>query len=284
MGIFAANLPNIPKQARKAAVVEHLQMHLKQGGSDEDARAMVLEVARLGRKWTGWVLHLAQDRSMPPEVQRVIENVAGVLAAEQYTREIVVAEKGTGLSRGEVEGLLDGLENLQNTRGHCHLRVVFDTSQVYVYGLCAIAAWAYQNAVEVEFDCHQSRVEHFLTRAGFFEALRDPDSEPVRFDTETILGFTRIDPATRFETDAHAGRLVDLFRKHIGLPESTARALAISFAELIENAVKHGRIARPAWLFANYHPQPKIMHICVCDRGIGIQQSFLESENPAMRD
>ena len=105
----------------------------------------------------------------------------------------------------------------------------------------------------------------------------------MRFDTETILGFTRIDPATRFETDAHAGRLVDLFRKHIHLSDPTVRALETAFAELIENVVKHGRITHPAWLFANYHPLPKIMHICVCDRGIGIQQSFLESENPEMR-
>jgi anti-sigma regulatory factor (Ser/Thr protein kinase) len=282
MASFVDNLPNVPKQMRKAAVVDYLQAQLAAGGNEDGARATVLAIATLGRKWERWVLLLAQEYSVPPEVQRVLQVVVAI-DEKQYRREIVVTERGTGLGRAEVESLLDGIESLQDTRGRCHLKIVFDTSQVYVYGLCAIAAWAYQNAVDIEFDCRQPRVEHFLTRAGFFEALRNPESEPVRFDTETILGFTRIDPATRFETDAHAGRLVGLFRKHIDLPESAARALATSFAELIENAVKHGRIARPAWLFANYHPQPKIMHICVCDRGIGIQQSFLDSENPEIR-
>ncbi len=124
---------------------------------------------------------------------------------------------------------------------------------------------------------------HFLKRAGVIEALRNPKTDPVRFDTETILGFTRIDPNESFDTDTHAGRLVDLFRHNADIPQSSARALAVSFAELIENAIKHGKIGSPAWLFANYHPIPRIMHICICDRGIGNQQSFIESDDAESR-
>ena len=56
------------------------------------------------------------------------------------------------------------------------------------------------------------------------------------------------------------------------------------FAELIENAVKHGEITSPAWLFANYHPQPQIMHVCICDRGLGVRKTFEKSSSPRLRE
>jgi len=87
-----------------------------------------------------------------------------------------------------------------------------------------------------------------------------------------------------FPTDEHAGRLVELFRQNLPeLSAGSAKSLGIAFAELIENVVKHAGIHSDAWLFANYHPKPRIMHMAICDRGRGIRRSFLESDSDAVR-
>jgi len=78
-------------------------------------------------------------------------------------------------------------------------------------------------------------------------------------------------------------QLVGVCRQHSELVGDTPEVLGTVFAELIENSVKHGRLKYPAWLFANYHPQPEIMHICIADRGVGIQKTFLESDHPELR-
>jgi hypothetical protein len=275
---FPDNLPSIPKKVRAKALVDHLAELLARS-EEQSASDAVEAVFGLGRRWPKWAIDVAREPFVPLEVRRIIERAAQA----SYHRQIVITERRTGVVSGEVEDLMSDLEGFGDTRGVCHLEVVFDTPHAYVYGLCAIAAWAGQNACQIDFDFRHARVAHFLNRAGVSEALRNPASDPIQFDSETILGFTRIDPSAHFQTDTHAGRLVDLFRKHVELSDQTARALATSFAELIENAVKHRRIRCPAWLFANYHPQPKIMHICICDRGVGIQRSFLDSDNAEIR-
>jgi len=202
---------------------------------------------------------------------------------ELDTHELEVDTAETG---GRLRGLgflLEHLEEIHVRRRNCHLRVRFTTDNVYIYGLCAIAAWASQNAADLEFTYTHDRVRHFLHRTGVIEGLRNPEAEPFLFDDVNFLGFTRIDPQGGFEIDQHAGRLAELLATHSKLSPDAASSFATCFAELIENCLKHGAIGSSAWLFDNYHPQPRRMHICICDRGMGVRASFEQSADAALR-
>ena len=251
--------------------------------SGDSARisAILDSLARIGRQWEKWLIeHLSELVAQTPQDPLAPLLLPFLETATTVT--LVLRDRETGASLSELESLLGRLESIRrNPRPR--LRVDFQTPHAYVYGLCAISAWAAAHAADIRFESQFPRVLHFLERAGVVEGFRDPASEPVRFDTETIFGFTRVDPNKQFQTDAHAGRLVELFRKHMVLSEKTAVALSISFAELIENAIKHGEITSPAWLFANFHPQPKILHVCICDRGLGVQRTFEQSSSQRLR-
>lgn len=232
------------------------------------------------------LVHLAQDAEIESPIRQALEPIAKRekrSALLKHERRFVVAGKETGTKRGEVDAIMARLEGIQVPEGGCDLHVRFQTPHAYAYGLCALAAWAAQNARSIRFEGEQ-RVGFFLERAGVIRALNDPQSEPVQFDGENHIGFTRVPAAgLRFDTDFHAGRFVALLRKHTDLDERAAEAMTIAFSELIENCIKHGNIASDAWLFANYHPKDRKMHICICDRGMGVQRSFLESENEVIR-
>ncbi|HTN00272.1 ATP-binding protein [Planctellipticum variicoloris] len=280
MDLFVRSLPATRKAERRALILRELELR-----SD---RAAVLEllsgIADLGRKWERLLINVLLE-----SVNAQPESLQSVLCREFLDSSrgvsLVIHGKETGADLRDMVSLLGRLERIsRHSRPRPILNIQFDTQDAYVYGLCAIAAWTSAHSADITFKSEFPRVKYFLERAGVIEGIRDPSSEPVRFDTETILGFTRIDAGKRFETDAHAGRLVRLFRHNMDLSEQTAQALSISFAELIENAIKHGEISSPAWLFANYHPQPQKMHICICDRGIGVKQTFEKSSNPRLRE
>ena len=253
----------------------------KRGEDAAAVTAVLTSVAQIGRQWEKLLVkHLCAFQEDSPQ-----DPLAALISpfVDAATREnLIVHERETGATLPNLESLLCRLEDLRRDPKP-RLFVDFQTPHAYVYGLCAIAAWGAAHASSMHFRSQFDRVLHFLERAGFFEGIRDPASDPVRFDTETILGFTRIDPDQQFPTDSHAGRLVKLFRQQTDMPEKAARALSISFAELIENAVKHGDIKAPAWLFANYHPQHRIMHVCICDRGLGVRKTFEESTDERLR-
>jgi len=278
---FVEKLPLARKNERQQLIREKL-MEVATQGDSEQLRSILDGIVRLGRKWEYLLTKILAEQIQNEPKCALSENAAPYL--DQLTREeLVLRDRETGIYLSDLQELLGRLEKIQKRPGMM-LNVKFETQSAYVYGLCAIAAWAAAHTRSLRFESRFPRVEYFLQRAGILEAFLDPASEPVKFDTETILGFTRIDPGKRFETDAHAGRLVGLFRNHMELSGPTAQALSISFAELIENAVKHGEITSPAWLFANYHPQPRIMHVCICDRGLGIRKTFENSSNPRLRE
>ena len=281
MGAFAEMLQLARKDERPQLIQQRLK-DLAAQGDLEKLQSTLDEVVQLGRKWE-FLLTKILAKQIENESTSALAEIASPVLDQLSRRELVLREKETGAYLSDLERLLGRLEAIRRVPGML-LNVNFETQFAYVYGLCAIAAWAAQNARNLSFESRHPRVEYFLQRAGIIEAFRDPLSEPVKFDTETILGFTRIDPGKRFETDAHAGRLVKLFRNHLELSKPTADALSISFAELIENAVKHGEITSPAWLFANYHPQPQIMHVCICDRGLGVRKTFEKSSSPRLRE
>ena len=274
-------LQRTPKDRRWPLVRRELESICKGGGDVAAVAAVLTSVAQIGRQW---------ERRLIKDLRALIEHdpqnplAALVLPFVEYAtcREFVVHERETGATLPNLESLLCRLEDIPRDP-RPRLFIEFQTPHAYVYGLCAIAAWGAAHASSANFRSQFDRVSHFLERAGFMDAFRDPSSDPVRFDSETILGFTRIDPEKQFPTDSHAGRLVELFRKQTELPEKAARALSICFAELIENAIKHGEIGAPAWLFANYHPQHKIMHVCICDRGLGVQKTFEQCADARLR-
>lgn len=277
MKSFIESLPNVPRKERRSTLLQAIQ----ECTSETDATNLIRGVARLGRKWERLVVEVLDD--LLADTSHPHGDLLRRESESFLERTLVLRERDTGSKLHEIRGVLERLEHIPKCPPPV-LSIEFDTPHEYVYGLCAIAAWASERARSVRFESRYPRVEYFLQRGGVVEAITNRASDPVKFDTDTILGFTRIDPETRFQTDAHAGRLVQLFRNHMVLERTTAEALSITFAELIENAVKHGEIQSSAWLFANYHPQPKVMHVCICDRGVGVRETFERSSTARLRE
>lgn len=270
-------LSSLPRNERRPAVIEYLSQHLEHS-DPEQLRSEVAKIMSLGRRWSDLIHAIPNHDDVSVELKSQIQKYI----VDRSVCDLVVDYKDTGIGRWEIEKMLSNLEAIDASRQKSNLRVTFDTENVYIYGLCAIAAWASQNAETLDFLYVHDRVKYFLQRAGVIEALGDPKSDPVKFDRTNFIGFTRIDPT--LSSDAHAGRLVGLLSAHVDMSDQTAQALGTCFAELIENSIKHGEITSPAWLFANYHPEPQYLHVCICDRGIGIQKSFSKSENKDISD
>jgi len=280
MDQFVESLPNARKELRQALIIDEL---ITREHQVDRTQVLILleEIARLGKNWEKLLFKAASQYLKEYPASNISKPIRDFLAATKRVQ-FAIEGKETGAILRDMSSFLQRLENLPSQL-RPNLTINFKTNDAYVYGLCAIAAWASAHADSISFQSTYPRVEYFLQRAGVIDGLQNPNSDPVKFDTETILGFTRIDPHRSFDTDGHAGRLVELFRRHMELDHSMATALSISFAELIENSIKHGGINTPAWLFANYHPQARIMHVCICDRGMGVQRTFMQSTNERLR-
>ncbi len=281
---FVNNIQNYPKEQRAQLIESEIFDRWRSGG-EADVSHLLEQICWKGKRWeqliTAILQKLLDQGGLVEELRVTAENFLNSLASLS----LVIRERDSGMRSENLKHVLGGLERLRWHRNISPwLNVRFETQHAYVYGLCAVAAWAAKHQAHLTFDGSTERVSFFLKNAGVQDALDNPEADPIQFDTQTIFGFTRIDPNRHFDTDTHAGRLVRLFRENADLSESSAQSLSISFAELIENAVKHGEISSSAWLFANYHPQPRIMHVCICDCGIGVQESFRRSRNPRMRE
>lgn len=279
---FLESLPRTRKEERASLIIGRVVQLAENDGTDA-VEKLVDGIAGLGKRWHKLVVRalenfLGHEPSSlhAPIIQHQIERITRV--------QLVLRERETGARLTDICGLLGRLERLQK-HPRPSLSVRFETDHAYVYGLCAIAAWASAHASRIDVDSDSPRVENFLERAGVIKGMQDSRVDPVQFDTNTILGFTRIDPGAGSDADVHAGRLVRLFQENIpDLPQDSAKSLSICFAELIENVVKHGAIESPAWLFANFHPQFLRMHVCICDRGIGVQKTFLNSQDVRLQE
>jgi len=267
-----------PKAARVERLIQLLEALEAESGAEAVKRAIGY-VAGFGSNWVWLIDKVAKSESCHERVREACADYVEQASSVRFE----VGDR-TGLNRTQIDQLLASLEVSRRKVPNLSLHFHFSRRQVYPYGLCAIAAWATQNARKIEFFYETERTQEFLHAAGVIDALRDPEGDPVRFDRKNLIGFTRIQSGVVFPTDEHAGRLVGLFRQNLpGLSASSAKSLGIAFAELIENVVKHAGIQSDAWLFANYHPKPGIMHMAICDRGRGIRQSFLESDSDAVR-
>jgi len=278
---FANRLERIPKVDREQAIIREI-VRVSAISGEPGVSNLVDSIAFKGKRWKklivkclGMILATESMAESAPLAQRLLRKLLQI--------ELVLRDKETGAQLNEICGLIARLEEFPRDL-RPFLTVRFETPDAYVYGLCAIAAWASAHARDLTISSEYPRVEHFLQRAGVLEALNNPNADAVQFDSDTILGFTRIDAGASLQADRHVGRLRRLFEENVReLPAESAQALSICFSELTENAIKHGCLKSPAWLFANYHPQHRIMHVCVCDRGVGIRETFEQSHDARLR-
>jgi anti-sigma regulatory factor (Ser/Thr protein kinase) len=149
---------------------------------------------------------------------------------------------------------------------------------IYPYGLTVLCAWLARR--QVSFECSAKHwAEDYLDATGFLEAPEMmPDAEP-RYDGRNHLGFTPVSSSHRFDSDRTVSRFVDLFREHLDIDDAGKNALAITIAELVENAHRHSRTKTPGFLAAQVHPAKNKLHIAIADSGIGITASFQRGDN-----
>jgi anti-sigma regulatory factor (Ser/Thr protein kinase) len=168
--------------------------------------------------------------------------------------------------------------------GPVKVNLVLRGDTIYVHGLALLAAWCDMHATEVICDIPAPRAKAYLDRLGFCRMVQK--GEPVKsveFDDENYVALTQILPKERSEADEIAGRLTDLFARHIDLSKENRNALTIAMAEMVENVYRHSVSRYPGYILAQAHPKTRKFLLAVADTGIGIQESFKRSNDPEAR-
>jgi hypothetical protein len=131
---------------------------------------------------------------------------------------------------------------------------------------------------------------NYLREKGFFDQLfwgfRDYLQIQGQFD-QTVWGWlfprgdvTSLFGVSRFQSadDAVLGKLMDLVVKNLPMSESATGPLHDAFAEIMDNVRAHARSPIGGFLAAEVYPQTKALKICFTDMGIGMRESFRNTE------
>lgn len=164
------------------------------------------------------------------------------------------------------------------------LSVHFQCERVYVHGLALLAAWCERYASAVRLTADSTRVERYLDATGFKRVVEEQVTiRSALYDRDHHVALTRVDREDQAGADEVAGRLVDLFDRHIHLVREKKAALTIMFAELVENVYRHARSNYGTYVMAQAFPKTRKLHVVVADTGIGIFASFRESDSPEIK-
>jgi len=176
------------------------------------------------------------------------------------------------------------LHELSQQRLPMELEVRFTCEHVYVHGLALLAAWCERNAARVSLVAEHDRVAQYLEATGFRDVVEKCQTirEP-RYDGEHHVALTCVERSARDAADAVAKRIVELFAGHIDLDQEARDPLKISFAELVENVYRHAESNSPAYVMAQAYPATQKLHVAIVDTGIGVYNSFRNSEDAAIR-
>lgn len=179
------------------------------------------------------------------------------------------------------------LHDLEKQKTPIDLTVHFKSEIVYVHGLALLAAWCDRFAARVTLKANHAKTQRYLEETGYRRALEDHVAiDEAVYDGGHVVALTRIDPederaANRIEIVA--GRIVDLFGRHMAIDNLQRDALIVTFAELVENVYRHAKSRYLGYVMAQAFPKARRLHIVVVDTGIGIQRSFRESESESLR-
>jgi hypothetical protein len=179
----------------------------------------------------------------------------------------------------DLEKLFSKLNSLP--RDAAQIRLKLRDTKIHVYGLAVIATWISSLRLDLNFDEGHPTTE-YLKSLGFLDLASVEQSEHMLFDSRRHLGLTFISSNSRFSTDRTVNRFLDLFKPHLFESKEKRAALAITFAELVENAHLHSH-CRCGYMIAQIHPTSRKLHLAIADSGIGIRESFHRGDNDAVR-
>lgn len=204
--------------------------------------------------------------------------------AAQHARLEISEPQETGLMSHQ-QLLLLKIQEISADGGPIDLTIRFDCDRVYVYGLALIAAWCSCYAASVRVETAFPHVSQYLRQIGFLDVVEQQRRiDSPQYDATNHVAITQILRESTEESDSVAGRLADLFVRHIHLSRENQRALYTVFAELIENVHRHAQNDYPGYVIAQAHPAKRRLHVVVVDPGIGILNSFLQSDKTEVRD
>jgi len=201
-----------------------------------------------------------------------------------YTDELRILEfSQEDLSIFELHKTIEKLDRL-GPGPHC-IQLDFHGETLYTEGLCIIAAWCERHGANFVCRTDHNRAHTYLDRIGFVRFVIQGDStESVQFDRENFVALTRILRKEKSDANTLAGRVVDLFSRHIKeLGVDNARALKTTIAELVENLYIHSETDFPGYVIAQAHPTTRMISLGIADTGIGIYDSFRRSDNDIAR-
>lgn len=185
----------------------------------------------------------------------------------------------------EQEYLLAKLYRLSTQKLPLALTVDIQCDEVYIYGLAMLAAWCAKYAASVRIHTQSSRTQSYLHATGFRDALETPNPiDSPRYDRDNHVALTTVLRSNIEDADGIARRIVNLFHKHMVIDNDQESALHIILAELVENVYRHSQSEYPGYVLAQAHPEPRKIHFAIVDSGIGIYESFKQSDDPKVLD
>jgi hypothetical protein len=165
-------------------------------------------------------------------------------------------------------------------RGPFDVRLAFRGESLHVHGLALVAAWYMARGVTCQCSTASPRARAYLDRIGFIKHI--VSGEPIesdQFDAENFVSLTPISPSKTNAADGIAERITDLFCFHGALSETNKGPFLLTIAEMVENVFRHSESVYPAYVLAQAHPTTRKFLLAIADTGIGIHQSFRQSDN-----
>jgi len=196
----------------------------------------------------------------------------------------IASDKALGFG-SDSDYFLAQLHTLEKQETPIDLTALFDCDHVMVHGLAMMAAWCERHAAKVQLIAESERVRRYLDETGFRNVIEQQVSiKSPLWDREHSVALTRIQREDKDAADEVAGRLTDLFRRHITLTKDQTGALTTMFAELVENVYRHAQTRFGSYVMAQAYPNTQRLHIVIADTGIGILESFRQSDRGNVRE
>ena len=170
--------------------------------------------------------------------------------------------------------------------------ITIDFSNVSFYDISSIVTllaklyFLVQNGVSVNIENYENSGSFkYMQRMNFFDICGINISESFsRHDpTGRFVDIKRIGRKHRIDTGKLSEEVADCIapdQKELSDPEQTGfyDGISYSVSELINNVIQHSNSY--GFISAQYYPKEDLTQIVVADVGIGIRQSFIESDSP----
>lgn len=156
-----------------------------------------------------------------------------------------------------------------------------DVEHLYIFGIGLLATWLRTAAKQGRVANATETTRRYLDRIGFIDVVEGRTADLWAEDEGFAIALQRLQSTS--SVFALTDRLVAIIDKHGFLGSDDKGGLQTTFAEMMENVLRHAGSFRNAYVGAQYYPKRRKLSIIVIDDGIGIRQSILTGWNDELK-